>query len=175
MRVYLASTLPLLARAKAARALTDGACTAYAVTPTLREWYADGDLEELEYAALSAAARASLALLSQDASALRRRVVLAADVPDAWVRPVPDVGRDDRARVSVAEPVPWSALASIHVDGYEAEPAVGAAAEAVRAAAEGDEDAQFVVDGAEDESLLWYAVQEADDLLAGPGPATAGG
>ena len=34
--------------------------TAYAVTPALREWYAEGDAEELEYAALQEAARASL-------------------------------------------------------------------------------------------------------------------
>ena len=175
MRVYLASTLPLLARARGVLALTDGPGAAYAVTPTLREWYAEGDLEELEYAAMSAAARASLSLLAEDPSAVRRRVVLAADVPEAWVRPVTDVGPDDRARVAVSAPVPWSALASIHVDGYEAEPVVAAAAEAVRAAAEGDEDAQFVIDGAEDESLLWYAVQEADDLLAGLGPAAAEG
>jgi uncharacterized protein DUF6912 len=175
MRVYLASTLPLLARAKAARALTDGAVTAYAVTPTLREWYAEGDLEELEYAAMTAAARASLGLLADDPDAPRRRVVLAADVPEAWVRQSPGVDLDERAEVTVAEPVPWSALASIHVDGYEAEPVVEAATQAVRAAAQGDEDARFTVDGAEDESLLWYAVQEAEDLLAGPGAAAAEG
>jgi hypothetical protein len=175
MRVYLASTLPLLARAKAARALTDSAATAYAVTPTLREWYAEGDLEELEYAAMAAAARASLALLGDDPVAARRRVVLAADVPEGWVRQAPDAGWEERAQVAVAEAVPWSALASIHVDAYEAEPAVEVAALAVRAAAQGDPDAQFVVDGAEDESLLWYAVQEADDLLAGSGAGVGDG
>lgn len=175
MRVYLASTLPLLARARTAQALTDGPTTAYAVTPTLREWYAEGDLEELEYAAMTAAARASLALLADDPAAARRRVVLAADVPDAWVPRTPDADFDERARVTVTDPVPWSSLASIHVDGYEAEPVIDAAAQAVHAAAQGDEDAQFVVDGAEDESLLWYAVQEAEDLVAGPGAAAGEG
>src|SRR5476649_2341077 len=87
MRIYLASTLPLLARARAQRQLTDGPAIAFAVTPALREWYAEGDLEELEYAALSAAARESLALLAADPSALRRRVVLALDLPDAAVAP----------------------------------------------------------------------------------------
>ena len=164
MRIYLASTLPLLARARAAGQLSDGPSVGFAVTPALREWYAEGDLEELEYAAMTAAARRSLSLLADDPSALRRRVVLAVDVPDAGVRPTPDAGR---AELSVLHPLPWSALASVHVDGFEAEPAVTAAALAVRAAAEGDEDAQFVVESAEDESLLWYAVQEADDLLAG--------
>jgi hypothetical protein len=169
MRIYLASTLPLLARAKAVGQLTDGPTVAFAVTPALREWYAEGDLEELEYAAMGAAARESLSLLSADPKALRRRVVLAADVPDAWVRPVPDGGRSTpttRPRLSVAQAVPWASLASVHVDSYEAEPTVGAAADAVLAAADGDEDAQFAMDSAEDESLLWYAVQEADDLLA---------
>jgi hypothetical protein len=164
MRIYLASTLPLLARARAERQLTDGPAIGFAVTPALREWYAEGDLEELEYAALTAAARESLGLLAADPSALRRRVVLAADVPDGAVAQRQD---SQRARLSVLHPVPWSALAAVHVDGFEAEPAVAAAADAVHAAAEGDEDAQFTVDSAEDESLLWYAAQEADDLLAG--------
>jgi hypothetical protein len=164
MRIYLASTLPMLARARAQRQLTDGPATGFAVTPALREWYAEGDLEELEYAAMGAAARESLGLLAADPSALRRRVVLAVDVPDGAVAQRQD---GQRAKLSVLGPVPWSALASVHVDGFEAEPAVAAAAEAVQAAAEGDEDAQFTVDSAEDESLLWYAAQEADDLLAG--------
>jgi hypothetical protein len=164
MRIYLPATLPLLAKAKAELALTDGPTVGFAVTPALREWYVGGDLEELEYAAMTAAARASLALLAADPSALRRRVVLAADVPDAMVRALPDGPRE---QLSILAALPWSALASVHVDGFEAEPAVAAAADAVQAAAAGDEDAQFVVDGAEDESLLWYAAQEADDLLAG--------
>ena len=42
---------------------------AFAVTPALRERYASGDLEELEYVAMTHAARASLRLLSQ----MRRR------------------------------------------------------------------------------------------------------
>jgi len=43
------------------------------VTPTLREWYAEGDAEELEYAALMAAARASLRLLAHASDAPPRR------------------------------------------------------------------------------------------------------
>lgn len=164
MRVYLASTLPLLASARAQRQLTDGPTVGFAVTPALREWYAEGDLEELEYAALTAAARESLSLLAADRSAPPRRVVLAVDVPDADLAARQDV---QRARLSVLSPVPWSALASVHVDGSEAAAVVAAAVEAVPAAAAGDEDAQFTVESAEDESLLWYAAQEADDLLAG--------
>jgi hypothetical protein len=174
MRVYLPTTLAALPGILAAGALPvplDG----YGVTPALREAYASGDEEELEYVAILAAARESLRLLAADKTAPRRRVVLAADVPDAWVRQSAASEPAERAGVQVLEPVPWSALAAIHVDAAEAEPVVRAAAEAVRAAGQGDEDAQFVLDGAEDESLLWYAVQEADDLLAGPGPAVAEG
>ncbi|BEP14709.1 hypothetical protein acdb102_30200 [Acidothermaceae bacterium B102] len=167
MRIYVAATLPYLSRARSSGLVTEGPTIAYAVTPGLREWYAEGDLDELEYAAMGAAAKASLSLLADDPSAPRRRVVLAADVAENGVRPVLDGGRATLAQVSVAEPVPWSALASLHVDGYEAEPVVGEAANAVQGAADGDEDAQFAVDSAEDESLLWYAVQEADDLLQG--------
>jgi hypothetical protein len=38
---------------------------------------------------------------------------------------------------------------------------------AVLAAAGGDADAQFTVDGAEDHDLLWYDPTELDVLLAG--------
>src|SRR4051812_20003621 len=164
MRIYVAATLPLLARARDQGQVTEPAAGAFSVTPALREWYAEGDLDELEYAAMAAAARESLSLLAADGAAPRRRVVLAADVPDAGVPPSPAAGR---ACVSLLQPVPWSSLASIHVDGYEAEPVVAAAADAAKSARDGNQDAQFVVDNAEDESLLWYAVQEADDLLAG--------
>jgi hypothetical protein len=165
MRIYVAATLPLLAQAKASGRVTNGPTTAYAVTPRLREWYFEGDLEELEYAAQSAAGRASLALLAADPHAPRRRVVLAADVPEGSVTAVTDGGRHTIAQVGVSEPVPWSALASLQVDGHAAERLIAEAAHAVVRAEEGDEDAQFVVDSAEDESLLWYGVQEADDLL----------
>ena len=169
MRIYVAATLPLLAAARASGQVTDGPTVAYAVTPRLREWYAEGDLEELEYAAMGAAGRASLGLLAADPGARCLRVVLAADVPETWVRPQLDGGRESTARVTVSEPVLWSTLASLHVDGQEAERLIADAAVATTAAADGDEDAQFAVDSAEDEPLLWYAVQEADDLLAAVG------
>src|SRR5690606_30974356 len=77
VRVFVPGTFPILRRWHAAR-LVD-APTAFAVTPALREWYANGDSEELEYAALTHAARASLRLLAEDPDAPPRRVVVAAD------------------------------------------------------------------------------------------------
>ena len=128
----------------------------------LREWYAAGDTEELEYTASLAAARASLRLLAADESAPRRRVVIAADVPDDSVRPVPDV---ERASVLVIVVVPLSSVASAHVDDESAVDLVAAAAGAVRRADGGDEDSEFLVDEAAALELQWYAVQELDDLI----------
>ena len=85
MRVYLPSTIPALADALAKGEISEPPLRAFAVTPALREAYASGDDEELEYVAMLAAARQSLWLLAADPDAPRRRVVLAADVADKEV------------------------------------------------------------------------------------------
>jgi hypothetical protein len=162
MRVYIPSTLPQLAAVCATGMIEPAPLTAFAVTPALREWYVEGDLEELEYAAMTEAARASLRLLGLDPGAPRRRVVVAVDVPERDARPAPDL---DRAVVRVLGPVPWVAVASAHVDAVEASADVGAAVDNVLAADLGDDDAQFVIDGAEDHELQWWATQEVPDLL----------
>lgn len=168
MRVYLPATLSRLATVHAAREIGPAPLAAYAVTPALREWYAGGDEEELEYAAMTAAARAALRLLAGDPEAPRRRVVLAAEVPDkavAWASGHAALGGADRALVEITAPVGWTAIASGHVDEPGAEPDVAAAADALPAADAGDDDARFTVDGAEGHELLWYATQELADLL----------
>jgi hypothetical protein len=162
MRIYLPATLPILADLEKAGDLGPAPITAFAVTPALREWYTDEDEEELEYAAFSDAARASLRLLDADPTAPRRRVVLSADVPDGEVRPHPEL---DRSVVRVAVPTPLDWFAAVHVDGADAVADVAAAASAIMAADLGDDDAQFTVDGAEGHELEWYAVQEIPDLL----------
>jgi hypothetical protein len=136
--------------------------TAFAVTPGLREWYVDDDVEELEYAALLEAARASLRLIDADPSAARRRVVLAADVADGQVELRDDL---DRGVVRVSGPVAIAAIASVHVDDAEAEAAVSAAAQSIDAADLGDEPAQDRVDDAEGFELSWFATQELAQLL----------
>jgi hypothetical protein len=55
----------------------------------------------------------------------------------------------------------------VHVDAPEAETDVAAAAEALGAADVGDDDARFVVDGAEDHELLWFGLQEVPGLVGG--------
>ena len=92
----------------------------------------------------------------------RRRVVLAADVPED------QVGRDggfggsfeEPTRVVLSAAVPLARVVSGHVDDLLAMPDVSAAVAALGAAEAGDDDAQFLVDGAEGHELMWYATQE---------------
>ncbi|MEN3540539.1 hypothetical protein AAH991_35875 [Microbispora sp. ZYX-F-249] len=167
MRVYLPSTIPALARVVAAGELGPAPLTGFAVTPALIEWYVSGDTEELEYVALTEAARASLRMLAADrkdgVEVAARRIVIAADVPDETVKAGADL--EERARVRVLEPVPLRLVAAVHVDDTDAAPDVEAAIAALPAADTGDDDARFVVDGVEDHELLWYATQEIPDLL----------
>ncbi|MER5706805.1 hypothetical protein AB0B13_35380 [Streptomyces sp. NPDC042898] len=167
MRVYVPLTLPGLAQAHKAGELGPGPLTAYAVTPVLREWYVSDDIEELEYAALNRAAAASLRLLAGDPGAPRRRVVVAVDVPDKDAATDPDRGLDAGSigEVRIAGAVPLAKAAAVHVDADDAEADVTAAAAALGAADQGDDDARFVVDGAEDHELLWFGVQEIPGLL----------
>jgi hypothetical protein len=160
MRIYLASTLPGLADILADGQVGPAPLRAFAVTPALREAYASGDDEELEYVAMLAAARQSLRLL--DADAPRRRVALAADVPDADVSW--QAYDDESAAVVVAAAIPVTALAAGHVDDAGSAADVAAAADAIAAADAGDDDASFAVDSAEAHELAWYATQELQYL-----------
>ncbi|MCX5333657.1 MULTISPECIES: hypothetical protein [unclassified Streptomyces] len=167
MRVYVPLTLSGLAEAYKTGELGSGPLVAYAVTPALREWYLSDDIEELEYAALNRAALASLRLLVADPEAVRRRVVVAVDVPDGAAVSDPDRGLDPTAlgEVRVDRAVPLGKAAAVHVDASDAETDVAAAAQALAAADGGDDDAQFVVDGAGDHELLWFATQEIPNLV----------
>jgi hypothetical protein len=167
MRVYIPTTLPGLAEVHKAGELGPAPLDAYAVTPALREWYVSDDIEELEYAALTRAAQASLRLLAADPGIARRRVVVAVDVPDGAAAYDPDRGLDPSAlgAVRLAAAVPLGEAVAVHVDCADAEGDVRAAADALGAADAGDEDARFTVDGAEDHELLWYATQEIPGLI----------
>src|ERR1700733_14023980 len=132
MRVYLASTLPGLAKILADGQAGPAPLRAFAGAPALREAYASGDDEELEYVAMLAAARQSLRLLDADPAAPRRRVVLAVDVPDAQVTWHPY--DDDPAAVLTDAAVPVTAIVAGHVDELGAVSDVAAAADAITAA-----------------------------------------
>lgn len=162
VRVYLPSTLPALRALLDSGSLGDPPLPGYAVTPALREWYAEGDLEELEYSALTLAASASVRLLDADPDAVRRRVVVVAEVPDSAVAPAPHV---DRAAVKVASEVPLALVQAVQVDDPSAVPDVTVAADAVVEADLGSEDAAFRVEQALGHELQWYATQEIGPLL----------
>ncbi|MEH0844478.1 hypothetical protein V6U81_19030 [Micromonospora sp. CPCC 205711] len=160
VRVYVPATVPMLARL-GEHGLP--VVQAHAVTPALREWYAEGDEEELEYVAFTRAAQDALALLREDPAAPRRRVVVSVDLPRAAVgRADVDLGS---STVHLAGPVPASAIAALHVDGADAAEDVAAAVDVVVEAAAGDPDAQFTVEGAEDHELEWYAPSELELLI----------
>ncbi|MFZ5872098.1 MAG: DUF6912 family protein [Actinomycetota bacterium] len=164
MRVYLSCTLPLLAHAHRTGRYAEAGAVAHAVTPGLREWYTEGGTEELEYAALLDAAEGSLRLLAAEHDAPRRRVVVAAEVPASMVQPSP-TEPEYSSGVVLAAPVEARHVVSVHVDDEQAEADVAAAAAALPAAARGDDDARFVVDGADAHDLLWYDVTEVPTLL----------
>ncbi|MGW7686268.1 DUF6912 family protein [Kribbella sp. NPDC054772] len=168
MRVYIPSTLRLLSVACNAGEIGPAPLTAYGVTPALREWYADGDDEELEYAAMAQAARASVGLLADDSGTARRRVVIAAEV--SAVPPADGSVELGDARLELHVVIPWRLVASVHLDAADAVPVVGKAADLWEAAQNGNDDAVFALDSCEGEDLMWYATQEIPDLLAAEGP-----
>lgn len=188
MRVYVPATIATLRRLQADGELAALGGTAFALTPALRESYAAGDEEELSYAAMAEAGRASLRLLAAEqgdlefggselggselggselgghhggaSDVLARRAVISADVEGARLRP--DL---DAAVVRLSRPVQLSEVAAVHVDGAEAEDAVRAAVRVIDEADMGEHDAEFVLGEAADHELAWYATQELPFLL----------
>jgi hypothetical protein len=169
MRVYVPVTLAMLQQL-----VTDGSLrpvngTAFAVTPMLREAYAEGDEDELGEVALHEAALASLRLLAgasdgrdipEDNSLPPRRAVLVAEIGDVTLRP--DL---DDAVVRIGGTVTTADVVAAFVDNAEAEAHVKAAVGVIDAADLGDEDAELTVGDAQDHDLAWYATQELPFLL----------
>ena len=168
MQIYIPVTLAMLEQLVTRGSLWPVNGTAFAVTPRLREAYAEGDDDELGEVALHEAALASLRLLAAAAEAtdqpgealLPRRAVLVADVGDVTLRP--DL---DDAVVRIDAPVAIDDVIAAFVDNAIAEPDVRAAAAVIDAADLGDEDAELTVGDAQDHDLAWYATQELPFLL----------
>ncbi len=170
MRVYIPATLRMLQRLVADGQMSPVSGTAFAVTPALRESYAEGDDEELAEVALREAALGSLRLLAVDQEDAGdgsdpvlppRRAVLVADA-NAAVTLRPDL---DDAVVRLAEPVTVGDLVAVYIDVAAAEPAVRTAMAVIDEADLGDEDAELAVGDAQDHDLAWYATQELPFLL----------
>jgi hypothetical protein len=168
MQIYIPMTLAMLQRLVADGSLWPVNGTAFAVTPRLREAYAEGDDDELGDVALREAALASLRLLAGAAddpghlgqTSPPRRAVLLADVGDVTLRP--DL---DDAVVRIGGPVTTDQVVAAYVDNAAAETHVKAAIEVIDAADLGDEDAELTVGDAQDHDLAWYATQELPFLL----------
>src|SRR3954467_14168715 len=135
--------------------------TAFAVTPTLRESYAEGDDDELAEVALREAALASMRLMAaEDTELPLRRAVLVAEGEGVTARP-----ELDDAVVRLSGPVALADVIAAYVDNAAAEPAVRAAVAVVDSADLGDEDSELTVGDAQDHDLAWYASQELPFLL----------
>jgi hypothetical protein len=148
MRIYLPSTLGELdPRHGLAPRLV------HAVTPALRAALPDEDEEGLEFAAQLLAADDSLERL-EGQSAPRRRVVVAADVPEVIVESVDDAHAPSVVRLTST--VGWDDVACAHVD----EPAAVAD---VTAALAGDPHA---AERLAERDLLWYDASELGHLVA---------
>ena len=169
MRIYVPATWPMLTKLVQTGLLEPIGGTAFALTPMLREYYTSGDDEELEYAAMLEAARASLRLLAVEFGlgedgVPARRVVVVADLDEVTLRPDLDDGA-----VRLAGPVPLEKVAAVHIDDADAAYAVSQAAGAIDAADLGDLDAEFLIGEAEDHDLAWYDPSEVAFLIRGEG------
>jgi len=117
MRVYIPATLAMV------QALVDDgdmqplSGTAFAVTPALRESYAEGDDDELAEVAIAEAALASIRLLAGESRAgglpLRRAVLIA----DVDAEPRADL---DTSVVRVSGRVTLDQVAAAYVDNADA-------------------------------------------------------
>jgi hypothetical protein len=162
MRVYVPVTQTGLRELVASGGLGPSPLLGYAATGALRESYADGDEEELEYVAMTLAARTSLLLLARsDDGDPPRRMVVAVEADDVY-----PVEEDNPAAVEIPRVVPVRQVAAVHADTGEAEPDVTAAVAMLRAGGPRDDDEEFLLDACEGHELAWFATQEVGDLLA---------
>ena len=166
IQVFIPATLAMLQQLVADGSVQPVNGTAFALTPKLRESYAEGDDDELADVALREAALASLRLLASGLGGdfTPRRAVLAVEIdPDVdGVTYRPDL---DDAVVRLSGPVARDQIVAAYVDNADAEQAVTAAIEVIDEADLGDEDADLVVGDAQDHDLAWYANQELPFLL----------
>ena len=161
MRVYLPLTVASLGDLHRTGRVAPAPLRAHAATPAARAAFgASADEEEVEYAALMAAAYDSLLAIAAT-SGEPRRVVVAADVDDAAVTVV---GGDDPTAVDLAVEVPIGRCSAVHVDDADAEGELVLALARLPEAQAGDDQALAAVSLVEHE-LLWFATQEIPDLL----------
>lgn len=165
VRVFLPATFSMLAELEETGQLTARSGWGFALTPALREFYTEGDEEEIEYSAFLEASMASLRLLAigDEEKFPHRRVVVSVDVDESVVTPKPDMGEP----VVALDPatITKDNLQAIHVDIEESEATTAKAIDAIDNADLGDEDAELAVGDALDNFMAFYDPTELPILV----------
>ncbi|AKK05125.1 hypothetical protein CMUST_03905 [Corynebacterium mustelae] len=165
MRVYIPATFGMLKELSETGAVTARSGWGFALTPALREFFIEGDDEDLSEIAFDDASRASLRLLAigDETAFPHRRVVISTDVADSAVSLESDMG-ESVVKLNPAA-IQLQDVAAIHVDVESSENATAAAIEAIDSADLGDEDAELKVGDALDNFLAWYDPSELNILV----------
>lgn len=165
-RIYVPSTLEGLRGVLRDGVLPAAPLPAFAVTSELRSHYPDADDEELEYAATRLAADESLRALAghELRPGEERRVVIACDLP---VDVVADDLDEGAASVLVSIAPSLAQVASVLCDDPAAAEDVRAAVVLLQTSLPADDDLLRVLESLDDHELLWYATQEAAQLVGG--------
>ncbi|WP_185963766.1 MULTISPECIES: hypothetical protein [Corynebacterium] len=165
MRVFLPATFAMLTELEETGQLAARSGWGFTVTPALREFYTEGDEEEIEYSAFLEASMASLRLLAigDEEKFPHRRVVISVDVDDSVVTPKPDMGEPVVALNPAT--ITKDNLQAIHVDIEESEAATAKAIAAIDNADLGDEDAELAVGDALDNFMAFYDPTELPILV----------
>lgn len=165
VRVFLPATFSMLAELEETGQFAARSGWGFALTPALREFYTEGDEEEIEYSAFLEASMASLRLLAigDEEKFPHRRVVISVDVDESVVTPKPDMGEP----VVALDPatITKDNLQAIHVDIEESEAATAKAIDAIDNADLGDEDAELAVGDALDNFMAFYDPTELPILV----------
>ena len=158
VRVFLPATFSMLAELEETGQLAARSGWGFALTPALREFYTEGDEEEIEYSAFLEASMASLRLLAigDEEKFPHRRVVISVDVDESVGEPVVAL---DPATITKDN------LQAIHVDIEESEATTAKAIDAIDNADLGDEDAELAVGDALDNFMAFYDPTELPILV----------
>ncbi|MTD92525.1 hypothetical protein FME68_11895 [Corynebacterium aurimucosum] len=165
VRVFLPATFAMLTELEETGQLAARSGWGFTVTPALREFYTEGDEEEIEYSAFLEASMASLRLLAigDEDKFPHRRVVISVDVDESVVTPKPDMGEPVVALNPAT--ITKDNLQAIHVDIEESEAATAKAIAAIDNADLGDEDAELAVGDALDNFMAFYDPTELPILV----------
>lgn len=164
-RVYVPATFAMLRELAEMGSVAARSGWGFMLTPALREFYTDGDEEEIAYSAFLEASMASLRLLAigDEADFPHRRVVISVDIDQGAIKPQPEMGEP----VVKLDPAVFSTedVAAIHVDIEESEAATSKAIEVIDTADLGDEDAELAVGDALDNFMAFYDPSELPFLV----------